>query len=79
MNHPPNLARLKKQLKALGITQDQVAEAAGVVRTCVSHVLSGRLKSANVVETARRLVREAKVKALAAREGQQPNDQELAS
>jgi predicted transcriptional regulator len=60
----PNVHRIKKLLKSVGITQDQVAEAAGVGRTCVSHVLSGRLKSANVVETARRLLAEAREKAV---------------
>jgi transcriptional regulator with XRE-family HTH domain len=50
------LARLKKQLKARGITHERVAEAAGVGRTLVVHVLAGRAKSANVVATAKRLL-----------------------
>jgi transcriptional regulator with XRE-family HTH domain len=53
------LARLKKDMKTAGITQDQVAAEAGVTRTHVSHVLAGRFKSKNVLETAARLLEEA--------------------
>lgn len=57
MSHA-TLARLKKQLKSRGITQDQVAQAAGVGRTLVVHVLAGRAKSQNVVDTVKRLLAE---------------------
>jgi hypothetical protein len=39
-----------------GITQARVAAEAGVTRFLVSHVLAGRAKSRNVVETAERLL-----------------------
>jgi len=55
------LARLKRDLKRLGITQDRVAAQAGVTRTHVSHVLAGRFTSAPVLDTARRLLAEAKL------------------
>jgi transcriptional regulator with XRE-family HTH domain len=48
---------LKAELKKHGITQDRVAKAAGVSRTMVAHLLAGRTKSANVVETAQKLIR----------------------
>lgn len=53
------LARLKKDLKSLGITQDQVAAKASVTRTHVSHVLAGRFTSAPVLEAALALITEA--------------------
>jgi len=53
------LARLKKDVKRLGITQDQVAARADVSRTHVSHVLAGRFTSAPVLEAARALIAEA--------------------
>lgn len=53
------LARLKKQLKAHRITHDRVAKAADVGRTLVVHVLAGRAKSQNVIDTAKRLLAEA--------------------
>ena len=53
------LARLKRNLKRLGITQDRVAAQAGVTRTHVSHVLAGRFTSAKVLETAGALIAEA--------------------
>jgi hypothetical protein len=55
----PNVALLKKRLKNAGIKHIHVAAAAHVGESCVSHVLAGRLKSANVIEAARRLLREA--------------------
>lgn len=56
MNHPTTVARIKTQLKKNGITLRAVATEAGVGPSCVSHVLSGRLKSANVVLAAQRLL-----------------------
>jgi len=50
------LSRLKRQARRYGITHDQIAEAARVGRTLVSHVLAGRAKSANVIGTTRRLI-----------------------
>jgi len=50
--------RLKRQLRQAGITHDQVAEAAGVGRTTVVHVLAGRGKSENVLAAAKRLLAE---------------------
>lgn len=52
------LARLKRELKARRITHDQVAEAARVGRTLVVHVLAGRAKSQNVVDTVKRMLAE---------------------
>lgn len=46
-------------MQEAGITQLQVAMAAGVVKQTVTHVLSGRYRSANVVATAKRLLAEA--------------------
>ncbi len=57
MSHA-TLTRLKRDLKRRGITQTQVAEAAAVGRTLVVHVLAGRAKSQNVVNTAKRLLAE---------------------
>jgi hypothetical protein len=51
---------LKRQLKSRGITHDQVAQAASVGRTLVVHVLAGRAKSQNVVDTVKRLLAEAR-------------------
>lgn len=45
-------------MKRLGVTQDRVAEEAGVTRTFVCHVLAGRFKSRKVLTTALRLVAE---------------------
>jgi len=53
---PRSLARLKASLHRAGITQQQVALAAGVVVPTVCHVLAGRAVSANVVGTAKRLL-----------------------
>lgn len=58
--NPRTLARLKLEAKRLGITQDRIAAAAGVGRTCVVHVFARRATSANVIETTRRLIAEAK-------------------
>lgn len=46
---------LRRRLEAAGVTQDTVAQAAGVTRSLVSHVLAGRSKSRNVAETVERL------------------------
>jgi transcriptional regulator with XRE-family HTH domain len=52
------LARLRRRLKRLGISQKAVAQEAGVSKFLVSHVLAGRAKSANVVAAALRLLAE---------------------
>lgn len=49
---------LKAQLKAKGITQDQVAAAHGVGRTMVTHWLAGRNKSEPLLRTIERLLAE---------------------
>jgi transcriptional regulator with XRE-family HTH domain len=51
-----SLVNLKRQAKRYGITQDDIASAASVGRSLVSHVFAGRAKSLNVVAVARRLV-----------------------
>lgn len=51
-----SLVRLKRQARRSGITQDEIAAAANVGRSLVSHVFAGRAKSSNVVATTRRLV-----------------------
>lgn len=67
--HPRTLARLKSSLQRHGISQNAVANAAGVTKHMVSHVLAGRAKSANVVDHAKRLIAEAKAEpAVAPRE-----------
>lgn len=53
--------RIKFALKRAGITQGQVARAAGVHFTVVSHVLHRRVVSANVVNTAKRLLAQHRV------------------
>ena len=50
--------RIKFALKRAGITHAEVARAAGVHFTVVSHVLARRVVSANVVNTAIRLLAE---------------------
>ncbi|MDP3766816.1 MAG: hypothetical protein Q8S13_02270 [Dehalococcoidia bacterium] len=67
---PRTLSRLKRDLAALGILHQRVAEEAAktsrrgtVGVTTVSLVLAGRRKSANVVTVARRLIAEAKAAA----------------
>lgn len=64
---PRTLSRLKRELAALGILHQRVAEEAAktsrrgtVGVTTVSLVLAGRRKSANVIATAKRLLAEAK-------------------
>jgi hypothetical protein len=59
-----NLARIERQLKRYGITQDQVGaacEPTPVTRTMVCKVFRGRAKSAKVVATAERLILAAKL------------------
>lgn len=51
-----SLVNLKRQAKRYGVTQDDIASAASVGRSLVSHVFAGRAKSLNVVAVARRLV-----------------------
>lgn len=60
--HPRTLARLKAALQRHGIQQTAVAEAAGVSKHMVSHVLAGRAVSANVVGTAQKLIATAQQK-----------------
>ncbi len=55
---PRKIARLKRAIKLAGITQQQVADAAGVTKPTVCQVLAGRAVSANVVGTAKRLLAE---------------------
>lgn len=57
------LARLKRQLKRAGITQDHIAGEANVTRPMVNHVLNGRAKSQKVLAVIESLlvVRERKV------------------
>ena len=54
------LARLKRQLKHHGITQERVAQEAGVTRPLVVNLLAGRTTSANVIAVAKRLIAEAR-------------------
>jgi len=51
-----SLARLKRQLKSLGITQDRIADEANVTRPMVNHVLNGRAKSRKVIAACERLL-----------------------
>jgi transcriptional regulator with XRE-family HTH domain len=48
--------RLKRQLKEHGVSQYRIAEEAHVTRTMVSHVLSGRRRSAPIMEAIARLL-----------------------
>jgi transcriptional regulator with XRE-family HTH domain len=50
------LARLKRQLKAQGITQDRIADEANVTRPMVNHVINGRAKSRKVMAAIDRLL-----------------------
>lgn len=70
----PNLAELKSACKRHGITQDRIAEAAGVTRPLVVNVFAGRSTSRNVVETARRLVAEAELALKASRRRRRNGD-----
>ena len=56
-----SLEALRTKLKARKITHDQVAAAAGVGRTLVVHVLAGRAKSQNVLDTVKRLLAQSPV------------------
>lgn len=56
----PNLPHLKRRLQWAGITQQRVAERAGVQKPHVCSVLAGRYKSRKVVEAAKALLAEAK-------------------
>jgi len=62
MPHPRTLARLKRALQTRGILQKAVAEEAGVSKFQVSHVLAGRAKSQNVVDTVKRMLAAAPVR-----------------
>lgn len=59
-----NLARLAKDLKKYGVTQEAIAAACDppVVRTMVNKVVNGKAVSARVVATAVRLIEEAKTR-----------------
>lgn len=50
------LARLRTQLGRHGIKQVDVAQAAGVSKHMVCHVLAGRAVSAKVIATMRELI-----------------------
>lgn len=50
------IAGLKRKLKRRGITQQRVAERAGVTKQMVCHVLAERAVSAKVVGAARELL-----------------------
>lgn len=54
--------KTKLQLKLLcaGITQQQVAKEAGVSKTVVSLVLTGKAKSSNVMNTVQKLLKKSK-------------------
>ena len=56
------IARLRSELHRHGIKQRDVAEAAGVTKHMVCHVLARRAVSRNVVETAKRLISDAKAR-----------------
>lgn len=56
-----NIPRLKRRLKALGITQDAVAREAMVTRPMVNHVLNRRFKSRRVIAAAERLLGGARI------------------
>lgn len=57
----PNLPHLKRRLKTAGITQQRVAERAGVKKPHVCSVLAGRYKSRKVVDAAKALLAEVRV------------------
>lgn len=50
------LARLRRQLKRQGITQDAIAAEAGVTRTYVVHFMAGRRKAPRVQAAIDRLL-----------------------
>jgi transcriptional regulator with XRE-family HTH domain len=50
------LGRLKRRLRRLGISQNQVAKEINVTRPMVNHVLNGRAKSRKVIAACQRLV-----------------------
>ena len=52
------IARLKRQLKRAGITQDDIAAAAGCTRTYVNHFLNGRRRPKRLRAVAERLLAE---------------------
>lgn len=60
-----SLARLARQLKRSGITQQDVAAACGVHHTMVCKVLRGAAVSAKVVATAERVILEKRLGQLA--------------
>lgn len=55
---PRRLASLYRELKANGVRHREVAAEAHVKVSTVCHVLAGRVKSKNVVTTAKRLIAE---------------------
>ena len=59
------LARLKVALHEAGVTQQAVADAAGTTKPHVCNVLAGRAASANVINTAKRLLAEKNESAVA--------------
>jgi hypothetical protein len=52
---PRTLARFRRALQRQGILHKTVAAEAGVSKFLVSHVLAGRCKSQNVINTMKRL------------------------
>lgn len=50
------LARLKRDLKRRGITQDRIALEAGVTRTYVNHYLNGRRAPLRIKQAIERLM-----------------------
>lgn len=50
------LARLKRELKRRGITQDRIASEAGVGRTYVNHYLNGRRSPLKIKQAIERLL-----------------------
>jgi transcriptional regulator with XRE-family HTH domain len=50
------LRQLKRQLKALGISQETVAQEINVTRPLVNNVLNGRATSRKVIRAAQRLI-----------------------
>lgn len=65
---------LKQACRRHGITQEFIAQTAGVTRPLVVRVLGGYKRSATVIETAERLVRDAERRATRARARKRPAD-----
>jgi predicted transcriptional regulator len=59
----PDLIQLRADCKRLHVTQDAIANAAGVTRPLVVNVFAGRSTSGNVIETVLRLIAKAEKRA----------------